>query len=127
MSLKQSQLLIYDGDCGFCTSSANWAASRWRQRDAEAVPWQFLTPQELAAHGLTEGDVSASVWWIDASGRPFRAHVAIGRALAAGSGWSAIAGRILLVPPFRWIAAVGYPLVSRWRHKLPGGTPACRS
>jgi predicted DCC family thiol-disulfide oxidoreductase YuxK len=91
------------------------------------VPWQFLTAEELEAHGLTQNAVSSAVWWIDASGRPARGHVAVGRALAAGTGWSAIAGRILLAPPFRWIAAALYPLVARWRHRLPGGTPACRA
>jgi predicted DCC family thiol-disulfide oxidoreductase YuxK len=90
------------------------------------VPWQSLSAEELARHGLTRDQVHASVWWIDGHGRVSRAHVALGGALAAGSGWSAIAGRVVLVPPFRWLAAVGYPLVARWRHRLPGGTPACR-
>jgi predicted DCC family thiol-disulfide oxidoreductase YuxK len=119
-------LLIYDGDCGFCTTSADWIAARWQRGDAKAVPWQFLAPEELQSHGLTQNDLSSAVWWIDESGRPWRAHVAVGRALAAGHGWSSVAGRILLVPPFRWLAAVLYPLVARWRHRLPGGTPACR-
>jgi len=70
--------------------------------------------------------VRAAVWWIDADGRRSRAHVATARALLAGSGWSAVLGHALLAPPFRWLAAAGYPLVSRWRHRLPGGTPACR-
>jgi len=118
-------VLIYDGDCGFCTSSANWVAARWRD-GARAVPWQSLSPDELARQSLTRDQVRASVWWIDDRGHASRAHVAVGRALAAGSGWSAIAGRVVLVPPLRWIAAVVYPLVARWRHRLPGGTPACR-
>jgi hypothetical protein len=74
---------------------------------------------------LTRDRVQSTVWWVDEDGRPSRAHLALACALIAGSGWTATAGRVLLVPPFRWIAAVGYPLVSRWRHRLPGGTPAC--
>jgi hypothetical protein len=66
------------------------------------------------------------VWWVDGDGGRSRAHVAIARALLAADGWPAIAGRVLLLPPFRWIAAATYPLVARWRHRLPGGTPACR-
>jgi hypothetical protein len=27
-------------------------------------------------------------------------------------------------PPLRWVAAATYPLIARWRHRLPGGTPA---
>ncbi|MGH9170291.1 MAG: hypothetical protein ACRD0Z_05400, partial [Acidimicrobiales bacterium] len=35
-------------------------------------------------------------------------------------------GRALSVPPLRWLAAAVYPVVARVRHRLPGGTPACR-
>jgi len=34
-------------------------------------------------------------------------------------------GHLLVTPPFSWVAAVGYALVARYRHLLPGGTPAC--
>ncbi|HEY0614803.1 MAG TPA: DCC1-like thiol-disulfide oxidoreductase family protein [Candidatus Elarobacter sp.] len=109
-------MLIFDGDCGFCTSVANWAAARWRGEE-RAVAWQRMAPEELAAVGLTRDDVAAAAWWIDAS---------MAEALAAGSGWSAFAGRLLRVPPARWLGAAAYPLIARWRHRLPGGTPACR-
>jgi predicted DCC family thiol-disulfide oxidoreductase YuxK len=118
-------LLIYDGDCSFCTASANWAAARWHGR-ARAVPWQALTAGELAAHGLTADDVRCAAWWIDDAGRRSRGHLAIAQALRAASGWSAAVGRVLLVPPFRWLAAAVYPLVVRWRHRLPGGSAECR-
>jgi predicted DCC family thiol-disulfide oxidoreductase YuxK len=117
--------LIFDGDCSFCTASANWVAARWRGR-AQAVPWQTLSTDELAEHALTSDDVRSAAWWIDGAGRRSRGHLAIAQALRAGSGWSALVGRVLLVPPFRWIGAAVYPLVARWRHRLPGGTPACR-
>jgi predicted DCC family thiol-disulfide oxidoreductase YuxK len=118
-------LLIYDGDCSFCTASANWAEARWSGR-ARAVPWQTLAPDELAAHALTRDDVRCAAWWIDERGRRFRGHLAIAYALTAGSGWSAAVGTVLLVPPFRWVGAAVYPLIARSRHLLPGGTPACR-
>jgi predicted DCC family thiol-disulfide oxidoreductase YuxK len=118
-------LLIFDGDCGFCTSCADWVAARWHG-NARAVPWQFLGTDELAAHGLTRDDVRAAAWWIDVDGNPSRGHLAIARSLAAGSGWTAAVGRVLLVPPFRWLGAAAYPLIARMRHRLPGGTPACR-
>ncbi len=38
----------------------------------------------------------------------------------------AVAGRILLAPPVSWVAPLGYRLVARYRHRLPGGTPACK-
>lgn len=123
---EASSLLVYDGDCSFCTASASWAAARWRGT-AEAVAWQRLAADELAARALTPDDVRSAVWWIDGTGRRWRGHLAVAHALTAGTGWSAVLGGVLLVPPFRWLAAGLYPLVARWRHRLPGGTPACRT
>ena len=119
-------LLIYYGDCSFCTSSANWVAARWAG-GARAVAWQTLAADELAARALTADDVRSAAWWIDETGRRSRGHLAIAHALAAGTGWPAAVGRVLLLPPFRWIAAGLYPLIARWRYRLPGGTPACRT
>ena len=119
-------LLIYDGDCSFCTSSAAWVAARWAG-GARAVAWQTLAADELAARALTADDVRSAAWWIDDTGRRSRGHLAVAHALAAGTGWPAAVGHVLLVPPFRWIAAGLYPLIARWRYRLPGGTPACRT
>jgi predicted DCC family thiol-disulfide oxidoreductase YuxK len=111
VSETSASLLIYDGDCSFCTTSADWVAARWQGR-ARAVPWQVLGTDELAAHGLTRDDVRSAAWWIDQKGHRSRGHVAIAHALAAGSGWPATVGDVLLVPPFRWIAAALYPLIA---------------
>lgn len=118
-------MLIYDGDCSLCSSSARWIAARWNGPQ-QAVAWQHLSADQLERLGLTLDDVRSAAWWIDASGTS-RGHLAIARALRAADGWPAVVGRILLVPPFRWLAAGAYPLIARWRHRLPGGTPACRT
>lgn len=45
-------LLIFDGDCGFCTTSARFA-TRWvdRRDRYDIAPWQEV---DLARFGLTE-------------------------------------------------------------------------
>jgi predicted DCC family thiol-disulfide oxidoreductase YuxK len=118
-------LLVFDGECGFCTATAAWVSRRWRI-PARSVAWQAFEPGELAELGLTEDDVRSYAWWIDAEGRRFRGHFAVAHSLAASSGWRGLAGRILLVPPFRWLGAPVYSLVARNRGRLPGSTPACR-
>jgi predicted DCC family thiol-disulfide oxidoreductase YuxK len=51
---------------------------------------------------------------------------AIGRFLvAAGGAWRPL-GRLILLPGIRAVAGVVYRLVAANRHRLPGGTPACR-
>jgi predicted DCC family thiol-disulfide oxidoreductase YuxK len=118
-------MLIFDGDCAFCTTTARWIAARWRI-PAEAVPWQRLGQPGLDALGLTVTDVEHAAWWVDSAGRRFRGHRAVGHALLAAGGWRAGLGRVALVPPGSWVAALVYRAVARWRHRLPGGTPACR-
>lgn len=115
-------MLVFDGDCGFCTTTANWIEARLPD-DVDVEPWQFL---DLEVLRLTKQDVTTSAWWIDAWGHRHGGHKAIGRALIAAGGWWKVPGWIMLIPPFSWLAAVGYKLVARYRYKMPGGTPACR-
>ena len=119
--------LIYDGDCGFCTTSANWVARRWTGTDPpEAVPWQQLSEDHVVALQLSDDDLARSAWWSDGA-RLEGGFRAVARALMATRGpWAAV-GRILLVPPVSWVAAPGYRLVARYRYRLPGGPPACRT
>ena len=115
-----SDRLVFDGDCGFCTTSANWIS---RGDRVETVPWQFL---DLDAVGLTVDQVSSSVWWLVDDRPTEHSSRAIGRALLPrGAPWS-WAGRVLLVPAVRPFADLVYRVVARYRHRLPGGTPACR-
>jgi predicted DCC family thiol-disulfide oxidoreductase YuxK len=118
--------LIFDGDCGFCKRSARWIASGWPPDRAEAVSWQTLGPHGLEELGLSEADVRAAAWWIDAGGRPWRGHQAVARSLQLAKGWRRATGLGLMVPPLSWLARPGYYLVARYRYRLPGGSPACR-
>jgi predicted DCC family thiol-disulfide oxidoreductase YuxK len=120
-------LLVYDGSCGFCERSAEWIRSKWPPSgEYAAVSWQQLGDSGLTALGLTTDDVSRAAWWIDDRRRE-GGHVAVAWSLvAARGGWGAL-GRLLLVPPFRWLAAPGYRLVAANRGRLPGHTSACRT
>ena len=117
--------LIYDGDCGFCTSSARWIARRW-DASIEAVPWQQFGVDGLPGLGLTEVEVGRSAWWIVPGQAPEGDHLAIIRSLQASAGWTRWLGAVLAVPPLRWVSAALYPVVARNRSRLPGGTPACK-
>lgn len=114
--------LIFDGDCGFCTSAANFAADR-AKIDLQIVPWQRA---DLEGFGLTEAAASAKVQ-LHVAGKNYAGHECFAKLLQLRGGWlSAPLGRAMLVPPVSWLAAIGYSLVARFRHHLPGGTPACK-
>jgi predicted DCC family thiol-disulfide oxidoreductase YuxK len=118
-------VFLYDGDCAFCTSCARFI-ERHIPTSAEVSPWQFA---DLDALGVPQDDAEASVQWIDQrAARPLRAAgpAAIARLLVdAGSYWRPL-GWMLDRRPVRWIAGPAYRLIARNRHRLPGGTAACR-
>ena len=114
--------LIFDGDCSFCTSSAHWIGHRLPPT-VHVDPWQRL---DLAALGLTERDVTTAAYWVDEHGRPYRGHRSIAKALVAAGGAWRVVGVVLQIPPISWIAAVAYLVIAKNRHRLPGGTPACK-
>jgi predicted DCC family thiol-disulfide oxidoreductase YuxK len=115
-------LLVYDGECGFCSRTAHWVADGLPV-GTRVEPWQSLPIADL---GLSEHDVTTAAWWIDESGRRHRGSRAVARALAAGRGWRRVAGRLLLLPPLSWLAVPVYELVARNRGRLPGAADLCR-
>ena len=112
---------MFDGDCAFCTTWVNRLRARLPVFP-EAQPWQWL---DLDALGLTHHDVTHYAWYLHRD-RRFRGHATFAALLKAqhSFGWRFL-GNLLVTPPFSWAAAVGYAFVSRFRHRLPGGTPAC--
>jgi predicted DCC family thiol-disulfide oxidoreductase YuxK len=114
-------LLVFDGDCGFCTT-----AVRWLERNLPvmpvAKPYQWT---DLDALGLTTAEASARVWLITDS-HQYGGHLAVSALLRHQPSllWR-FAGWMLATPPFSLAAAAGYSLIARYRHLLPGGTPAC--
>ena len=112
--------LLYDGDCGFCSSSARLAG---RLAPAVAVlPYQEC---DLAGYAVTAQECAAALRWVGTGG-PEAGAGAVGRLLvAAGSGWRLL-GRLLLAPGVRQVADLVYRVVAANRYRLPGGTPACR-
>lgn len=114
-------MLVYDGDCGFCTRSA-----RVIERlvpTADIVAWQDA---DLPALGLTAEQAVAAVQWIGTDEAIATGHAAVAAALMSGPRWLWPIGRAILLPGVSGLAASAYRLVSDNRHRLPGGTPACR-
>lgn len=118
-------VLIFDGDCGFCTTSARFLA-RWviRGGATSVMPWQRL---ELAELGLTPEQCQEAVQWVGGDGQRASGHAAIAEALRAGQLVWRPFGSLFMAPGFSWIAERSYSWVAAHRYALPGGTPACRT
>ena len=119
-------LLVFDGDCAFCTTWVD-RLERLLPVFPATSPWQWL---DLDAHGLSEHDVTHYVWYLvpghNSAGHHYAGHLAVSALLRSqpGFGWRFL-GNLIATPPFSWLAALGYHFVAKNRHRLPGGTPAC--
>lgn len=114
-------VLLFDGDCAFCTTCATWMQRHIRRLDS-AVPYQFA---ELDALGVTAADCERALQWVGTDGTVLSAHLAVAQVLVgAGRGWAVI-GHAIRLPGIRWISGLVYRWVARNRHRLPGGMPAC--
>ena len=114
-------VLIFDGDCGFCTTAARKFGDL-AGGSAQVAPWQSL---ELGDYGLTEAEASSAAYWVQ-NGTAYRGADAAAQALQVCNPALAFLGKVIAAPPFIWAARAIYPVIARYRHRLPGATDACR-
>lgn len=121
-SVARTPVLIFDGDCAFCTT-----AVRWLDRVLPAMPASSPYQRtDLAAYGLTTADGQSRVWLV-AGGRRYGGAAAVAALLRRQPAPALrMLGWLGTVPPWSWAAELSYRLIARYRHRLPGGTPACR-
>lgn len=115
-------VLIFDGDCGFCTTTANWITKNSKVA-IEAVPYQWT---DLTQYGLTAEEAAAKV------------QIVVGDKVFAGNNCMAkllliqpniflkFVGAVMVMPGVEPISAKLYEWIAANRQKLPGGTPACK-
>lgn len=118
-------VVIFDGDCAFCTSSVTWLAarlSRGRDADPRLAPWQAI---DLTSYGTTIERARREVLWVAPDGSICGGADAIAAWMRYRGGPYGALGWAMSQPPACWVAAAVYRLVARHRQRLPGGTPAC--
>jgi predicted DCC family thiol-disulfide oxidoreductase YuxK len=97
-------VLVYDGDCGFCTRSVQFG-QRHIGRMPAAVAYQAA---DLAALGLTEAQCATAVQYVARDHRAYAGHDAVAAVLlGAGLPWWFL-GALLHLPGLHWLAGVVY-------------------
>lgn len=117
-------VLLYDGDCAFCSSAAR-ALQRWVRPDCLVLPYQLV---DLDRWGVTADQARAQALLIHRADDTLAVRggaEAIAGALLIGRAPWPLLGKLLLAPGLARLSALGYRLVAANRHRLPGGTPAC--
>lgn len=117
--------VIFDGHCGFCMRSIEWALARVPAGSIEAVPAQ--APGVLARFGLSREQAAREVWAVDDTGRRFAGAAAVNRVLAEVGGPWRVLSRLYQAPGLRWVEDRTYHWVSTNRQHFAflGVTPAC--
>ena len=115
-------VLVFDGDCGFCTWSVN-VIRRWIRPRAQIVAWQLTDLDQL---GLRMDECAEAVQFVEIDD----SHTTGARAVAAmlrrsPQPWP-LAGIVMDLPGVALVADRAYKLIARNRYKLPGATPACK-
>ncbi|MCH7231801.1 DUF393 domain-containing protein [Glycomyces sp. L485] len=113
-------VFLYDGDCAFCTTCAKFLERRVKT-EAEVKPWQWA---DLDALGIDQQAAEDAVQWIE-PGFVKAGPDAIAVLLRRAQWYWKPLGWIVSLKPVSWLAWRLYRLVSRNRHRIPGGTAAC--
>ena len=106
-------ILVYDGECEFCTRLALWVERHDRAGRIEVKPNQ--EPGLIEQLGLSREEVVRASWAVEPGGRRLEGAAGINRVLGElGGGWRVLAS-LYGVAPIRWVEDRYYRRVSRRR------------
>ncbi len=100
-----TMLMLYDGDCGFCTD----VAKRWKRKAGPVLriaPYQDETARPA---GLPIPHLEHEVHLIDTDGRVYRGAAAVFRAMATHRGYAVLWWLYRYIP--------GFSTVSEWVYR----------
>ena len=124
--MDESWVLIYDGDCQFCQLSLDFGIKKLRIFP-QYVAFQKVDPNDF---GLTAQQVRSQIWLAQrspASAAALGGHLAAGAILKLQpSRRLRFLGWLASTPPTSWAADLLYKLIAANRHRLPGGSRACK-
>ena len=116
-------IMLFDGDCGFCTTVANW----WQQHLASGqngVAIAFQQVPDLSKYAVTAEEAAQALHVVTPDGVFVGGEAVIMAFEALKVPWNII-GKLGKNPIGRTIANWIYPFVARHRHQLPGATASC--
>jgi predicted DCC family thiol-disulfide oxidoreductase YuxK len=119
----ESIVLVFDGDCGFCTLAASWVSRLDARQRVHLIPCQAVAA--VQALGLTTSQCMAAAWAVESSGRLHQGAGAIVMGVAFALDW-ALLPKLYAFRPLRWALEVGYSFMAKVRRWLPGVTPYCQ-
>ena len=118
MSQLTRPVVLFDGRCGFCTWSVQFA-ERTVRADADFIPYQSV---DVSNYDLTVEQCADAVQFVDNTGSVSGAR-AVAAILRTGRGVWGPLGSFVGSPPIRPLAEASYRFIARHRGKLWGVRP----
>jgi len=115
-------IIIFDGECGFCTGVVRWLKRLDRAGRVRPIPCQ--RPGLPEGLGLSRRQCEEAAWAVEPGGRRHRGGAAMVAALAWALGWPGLVG-LYYLPVIRQAADNLYWVITRLRPYLPGTRPHC--
>jgi len=110
-----ARVVIFDGACGFCTWTVQFARRIDRKGTYSFVPYQHFSLDDLKRRGTSPAQCAKAVHVIDDNARVYRGAFAINRFLWSFGGWRLLVAALYLVFPSLLLEMLGYALVARNR------------
>jgi predicted DCC family thiol-disulfide oxidoreductase YuxK len=124
--VSENLVLIYDGDCKFCQLSLDFGIRKLKTFP-RYVAYQRIDPKDF---GLTTAQVRSQIWLAQktqTNNKALGGHLAAGAILKLQpSPLLKALGWLASTPPSSWVAKLLYKLIADNRHRLPGGSRACK-
>jgi len=117
--LPQPDIVIFDGDCGICNATREWAEARDRDHRLKFVPFQTASLGALSP-GLTDDMARRMAWLVTDAGYRIGGARAIFTILARLPFPWKIAGTIGAFPPISLICEPFYRIVAHNRSRISG-------
>lgn len=119
--------LLFDGDCGICSYSAEICEQMDKRQQFTIRSYQSFSETELAQYGISYADCNRKLQAITRRGRVYAGAFAVNYFLWRQFPWSLLVVLVYALPVLLLAEVVGYALVARNRHRISQwfGLKAC--
>src|SRR5262245_32645616 len=119
--------ILFDGDCGVCTWSAEVVRRMDRGRGFIVEPYQAFDESELARFGINYEKCSRAAQVITRKGRVYAGAFGVNYFLWRRFPWSVAVFLVYAIPVLLLLEVIGYRIVAENRHRISRwfGMQAC--
>ena len=124
---KPKALMLFDGDCGICTSFAGFAAKIDLQKRFEIVPYQTYPEEKLKFWGITYRQCGEKMQVVTPQGRAYSGAFGVNYFFYQYPPWTFLVILLYVIPLLLLGEIIVYALVARNRQRLSRwfGLKAC--